>query len=208
MYSAQRLIPMCPDGTVEWQIEDPTDHDGLLYVAPNTPRDVVELVLANLVTVQDDLVEIGSGDDATVYKAPDEEIALKHFDGFRMVDEESGLSGLRANVILDEGLKRKETTHYFRPLRAPAQLAAFIPNPDNELELPTWVMEYVGETTPGFGSTPPLVRKYANPIKSVGANPTDIHYDNNPGNFIRVEDATQGTAYYKLDVTAVRPFSW
>jgi hypothetical protein len=141
-----RTIDLLPDKSVQWYMHEVPSADGVLYMSPECPESVGELVLAHSKRPAAPWNFLGRGRYGSAFRANDDELgnfAIKRFKGGDYWFPEEDIEGMRAlsaNIALHEGLERvgplvvedagpdKDETRKY-DYSAPEFFAAFLPNP-------------------------------------------------------------------------------
>jgi hypothetical protein len=206
---------MTPDRTVQWEKHIIPSLKGALYTDPENRA----IGMRVLDYARDEHLRSPDENPALFVRAHrsncfrESDVVIKAFTAYgnpREPDLEGGLSGLRANIMLEAGFMRTYMGGEEVTWQAPQMFGAFVPS-NLKKEYPIWTMSYEEGVALADASDedvnahfPVDAPAFYDPIVArVGAQPGDIFYDNNTLNILIHHNRDIGqTVLTKLDVAA------
>lgn len=226
-------VIMVPDGSVVWQGYRHGPGVLLVQSQDEAVQDAADLIHDYLSGYLGKLAFVGGGTAACVYKSSDsyryDRFAIKRFfDTSYLADNNYGLSGLRANVITETGLRRISASNTrvqaeiaaalddpsLVPVNtdlsftAPTMYAAYLPDPESEMDA-VWVMSFEEGAMPHKSRLRPWLPHeywrahfYGLALGTCGATLADIDLEDVDLNMLLRESCTGGLEVVKLDERA------
>lgn len=209
------FVPMTPDKTVAWHLLEVPTLGGDLYHASDAPGDLPEQVLAVAANKERAFVHptvLQISDTHAV--VADRELVYKV--GFvPFPDQVLGLSAVRANVALHEGLQRiSQTTDKASPIgphyyAAPRMHAVYMPHDTSSRAVV--VMSQEQGRIPNANEVPAPSEQaahYAAAVGACGLSGNKVYYDNFRKNLLISPDEQAGKLrIVKLDILAAEDYA-